>query len=101
VARKTANVVLGTAFRIPSGVVVDTHGIRVSERLGLLGVKPRPVDRAPEQIEIRLMALFPKDEWIDIGHRLTLHGRYTCTAYDRKCGQCSLMALCPSVREDA
>jgi len=89
VARKTANVVLNNAFDIPSGVIVDTHVARVSQRLGL---SERP---KPERIEQDLMRLIPQDEWIHFGPALVLHGRYTCTAHDPKCSECLLNDLCP------
>jgi endonuclease III len=89
VARKTANVVLGTAFGIPSGITVDTHAHRVSLRWGWHR------EKQPEKVEKLLMERVPKSEWIDFGHRLVLHGRYTCLARDPKCGGCSLRALCP------
>jgi len=90
VARKTANVVLGTAYRIPSGIVVDTHVMRVAQRLGLSQAQ------TPEKIEQELCALLPQGEWIDGGHRLLLHGRYVCLAQGPKCTQCPLHELCPS-----
>ena len=89
VARKTANVVLNNAFQIPSGVIVDTHVARVSQRLGL---SERP---KPERIEQDLMRIVPQDEWIHFGPALVLLGRYTCTANGPKCGQCILNDLCP------
>jgi uracil-DNA glycosylase len=89
VARKTANVVLNNAFDIPSGVIVDTHVARVSQRLGL---SERP---KPERIEQDLMRLVPKDEWIHFGPAMVLHGRYTCTAHEPRCAQCILNDLCP------
>jgi endonuclease-3 len=90
VGRKTANVVLGQAFGIVSGVVVDTHVDRLSQRLGLTSQK------TPEKIEQDLMVVFPKKEWIDVGSILILHGRKTCNARKPKCGVCSLNGLCPS-----
>lgn len=90
VARKTANVVLGTAFHVPAGVVVDTHVARLSARLGLSAAS------TPEKIERELMALVPQDEWIFFGHALILHGRRVCAAKQPACGHCSLAALCPS-----
>jgi endonuclease-3 len=88
VARKTANVVLANAYRISSGVVVDTHVARVCRRLGL-------TDREkPEQIEEDLMRLLPRDEWIAFGSAVVLHGRYTCTARAPKCGGCPLEDVC-------
>jgi uracil-DNA glycosylase len=89
VARKTANVVLNNAFGLPSGVIVDTHVARVSQRLGL---SERP---KPERIEQDLMRIIPKEEWIHFGPALVLLGRYTCTAHEPKCGQCILNDLCP------
>jgi endonuclease III len=94
VARKTANVVLGTAFRIPSGVVVDTHAGRVAARLALTAAE------APEGVETDLMALFPKRDWIDTGHRLVLHGRYVCQKRRPRCAYCPLNELCPSAAAD-
>ena len=72
VARKTANLVLGTAYGIPTGIIVDTHASRVSQKLGLTNEKD------PVKIERDLCAAFPKRSWIDTGHRLVLHGRYVC-----------------------
>jgi len=89
VARKTANVVLGSAFGIASGIVIDTHGIRLSNKLGLTKEKD------PVKIEQDLMKLIPKDKWIDFGHLLTLHGRYVCTARPHSCKDCPLGDLCP------
>ena len=89
VARKTANVVLGDAFGIAEGIVIDTHGIRLSNKLGLT------TEKDPVKIERDLMELIPKDKWILFGHLLTLHGRYTCTARPHTCGNCPLGDLCP------
>ncbi|HUD19597.1 MAG TPA: endonuclease III [Patescibacteria group bacterium] len=89
VARKTANVVLGSAFGIASGIVIDTHGIRLSNKLGLT------TEKDPVKIEQDLMKLIPKDKWIDFGHLLTLHGRYVCTARPHTCENCPLGDLCP------
>lgn len=80
VARKTANVVLGNAFGINDGVVVDTHVQRLARRFGLA----RPDDN-PDRIELRLMALFPRDRWTDLGHMLIAHGRAVCTARRPAC----------------
>jgi endonuclease-3 len=91
VGRKTANVVLGTAFGIPTGVVVDTHVQRISRLLGLT------TGKTPEQIERDLMALLPKREWIDFSHRLIHHGRRICIARRPKCPECPLLRLCPRV----
>lgn len=92
VARKTANVVLGSAFGIASGIVIDTHGIRLSNKLGLTTQKD------PVKIEKDLMKLIPKDKWIDFGHLLTLHGRYVCTARPHTCENCPLGDLCPEYK---
>lgn len=91
VGRKTANVVLGTACGIASGVVVDTHVARVSRRLGLTRQKN------PEKIEQDLMALIPREEWIDFGHRMIHHGRRYCTARKPNCEACPLGKLCPRI----
>ncbi len=90
VARKTANVVLGTAYGIASGVVVDTHIGRLSRRLDMT----REDD--PEKVEQDLMTLWPEDRWIMSGHRLIWHGRRVCYARKPNCGGCELAALCPS-----
>jgi endonuclease-3 len=90
VARKTANVVLGTAFRIASGIAVDTHAGRVARRLELTEHDD------PEAVEADLCALFPRADWTDTGHRLVLHGRYVCVARKPRCAQCPLFELCPS-----
>ena len=89
VGRKTANVVLGTAFGIPSGVVVDTHVARLSFRLGLT----KQTD--PVKIEQDLMALLPPAEWVNFSHRLIHHGRQICIARKPKCEVCPLLADCP------
>ena len=92
VARKTANVVLGNAFHITSGVVVDTHVSRVSQRLGLTK------QTQPEKIEIDLMKLLPESEWVAFSHRLIQHGRHICKAPTPDCINCVLNHLCPSAR---
>ncbi|HEX8698953.1 MAG TPA: endonuclease III [Myxococcaceae bacterium] len=89
VARKTANVVLNTAFNIPSGIIVDTHVARVSQRMGLTK------NDKPEQIERDLMRLVPEDQWTFFGPATVLHGRYTCTAKKPKCPECPMNDLCP------
>lgn len=91
VGRKTANVVLGTAFGIPSGVVVDTHVTRLTNRLGLV----RGTDAV--KIERKLIELLPQEEWIDFSHRLIWHGRRVCQARKPKCEECSLAEICPKV----
>jgi len=90
VARKTANVVLGSAYRIASGIVVDTHVRRVAARLGLT----RETD--PVKIEIDLMEATPKEQWIDVGHRIIWHGRRICHAQKPACSTCPIAPLCPS-----
>jgi endonuclease-3 len=95
VARKTANVVLGTVFRIPTGIVVDTHAGRVSRRLELT----QQTD--PQKVERELCALFPEREWVDTGHRLVLHGRYVCLARAPRCGECALNEACPAREAEA
>lgn len=91
VGRKTANVLLGTAFGISSGVVVDTHVTRISNLLGLT------TSQNPEQIERDLMSLVPRAEWIGFSHRMILHGRRICIARRPKCLECPLLALCPRI----
>ncbi len=89
VARKTANVILGSVFGKAEGIVIDTHGIRLSNKLGLSSEKD------PVKIERDLMEIVPKDKWIDFGHLLTLHGRYICTGRPHTCEDCPLDDLCP------
>jgi endonuclease III len=90
VARKTANVVLGTAFGLAEGIAVDTHVRRLSGRLGLT------LHEDPVKIEQDLMALVPREQWISLSHRLVLTGRPVCHARKPECGRCSLVDLCPS-----
>jgi endonuclease-3 len=90
VGRKTANVVLGQAYGISSGVVVDTHVARLSQRLGFTNADE------PETSEQDLMEIFQKKDWIDVGSVLILHGRRTCRARNPNCPECSLDDLCPS-----
>ncbi|MEX0585344.1 MAG: endonuclease III [Pirellulales bacterium] len=91
VGRKTANVVLGTAFGIPSGVVVDTHVTRISRLLGLTTAN------TAEKIEQDLIRLVPQAEWINFSHRLIHHGRRICIARRPKCTECPLLAVCRRV----
>jgi endonuclease-3 len=91
VGRKTANVVLGTAFGIPEGVVVDTHVKRITHLLGLTR------QTNPEKIEQDLMALLPEADWIDFSHRLIHHGRRICIARRPKCRECPLLGECARV----
>ena len=90
VARKTANVVLGTAFRIQSGVVVDTHVKRVAARLALTDQSD------PIKIERDLMEVVPREHWTDFAHQIIWHGRRTCHARKPACDRCELAPLCPS-----
>jgi len=90
VGRKTANVVLGTAFGIPTGVVVDTHVSRLSQRLGLT------TNKQPEKIEADLIEILSKKDWIDFSHRLIWHGRRVCQARKPMCEKCGLEKFCPS-----
>jgi endonuclease-3 len=90
VARKTANVVLGTAFGIASGVVVDTHVQRLSGRLDL------SKNTDPKKIEQDLMQIIPREKWILFSHQLIWHGRRVCNARKPKCVECSLERLCYS-----
>lgn len=90
VGRKTANVVLGNAFGINEGIVVDTHVIRLSQRLGLTKQKD------PEKIEQDLMKLVPKERWTDWSHWLIWHGRRRCFARKPDCANCEVFQLCPS-----
>jgi len=90
VARKTANVVMGNAFDQASGVVVDTHVSRVSQRLRLTK------QTTPEKIEQDLIKLVPKEDWVKFSHMLILHGRHICKALKPDCALCPLNDLCPS-----
>jgi endonuclease-3 len=90
VARKTANVVLGNAFGIESGVVVDTHVARLSQRLALSS------EAQPEKMERDLMLLVPRSDWILFPHLLIAHGRKICKARTPLCAECVLEKLCPS-----
>lgn len=93
VARKTANVVLGVAYGIPAGIVVDTHVMRVSRRLGLTQ------HQDADKVEQDLCHRFDRDDWIAMGHRILLHGRYVCLAKSPDCQNCPLAEICPS-RDD-
>ncbi len=87
-ARKTANVVLGTAYGIPSGIVVDTHVQRISRRLDL------SKNNDPVKIEQDLMKIIPQEKWIVFSHEIILHGRALCVARNPKCAECDLNPLC-------
>jgi len=91
VARKTANVVLGTAYGMNEGVVVDTHVKRLSYRLGLT----KQTD--PGKVEQDLMSLFPRDQWTDLAHMLIWHGRRTCFARKPDCSHCVVNTDCPKI----
>ena len=91
VARKTANVILGNAFHVQAGIVVDTHVMRLSQRIGLT----HHTDR--DKIEQDLLALVPNARWTTFGHQMITHGRQVCTAKAPKCPTCPLgKTLCPS-----
>jgi len=90
VARKTANVVLGTGFGIADGIVVDTHVDRLAHRLDLTR------GRTPGQVEQDLMKVVPRSEWILFAHLLIFHGRRICVARKPRCGTCPVQDLCPS-----
>jgi endonuclease-3 len=95
VARKTSNVVLGTAYGIADGVVVDTHVQRLALRLGLT----RQV--TPEKIEQDLMKVIPRDRWIKLSHQLIWHGRRICFARKPDCDHCPLAPTCPSAFKES
>ncbi len=90
VARKTANVVLGNAFGLSAGVVVDTHVSRLSHRLGLSHQK------TPEKIEQDLIPLVPKKNWVIFPHLMIAHGRAVCKARNPLCSECTIEKFCPS-----
>jgi endonuclease-3 len=90
VARKTANVVMGNAFGISSGVVVDTHVTRLSHRLGL------STQKTAEKIEQDLIAIVPKKDWVTFSHLMIAHGRAICKARNPLCAECIVEKLCPS-----
>ena len=92
VGRKTANVILGNAFGVDEGVVVDTHVKRLSQRLGFT------TQTAPDKVENDLMALFPRDRWTLLSHLLIWHGRRVCDARTPACERCVVSRLCPSSR---
>jgi endonuclease-3 len=87
-ARKTANVVLGTAYGIASGIVVDTHVQRIAQRLDLTK------NTDPGKIEQDLMTIIPRDRWILFSHQVILHGRALCVARNPKCAECALNSIC-------
>lgn len=95
IGRKTANVVLGTAFGLATGVVVDTHVMRISRRLGMTREKD------PVKIERDLMEQLPKSQWIDFSHRMIHHGRRICIARRPKCDECGMKRFCPRTGVEA
>jgi endonuclease-3 len=94
VGRKTANVLLGNAFGLDEGVVVDTHVTRLAGRLGFTG------QTDAEKIERDLMALVPREDWTLVSHLLIFHGRQVCIARRPRCGDCPVADLCPSAQLD-
>ena len=93
VGRKTANCVLGAAYGINEGVVVDTHVLRLSERLGLSH------NETPEKVELDLMQIIPRQDWYDFSNMLISHGRTVCNARKPNCPACSLRQHCPSAEK--
>ena len=92
VGRKTANVVLGNAFHLTCGIVVDTHVMRLARRLGLSR------HSTPDKIELELQRLAPPSEWTLLSHRLIWHGRRRCSARRPDCAHCEIRAFCPSAQ---
>jgi endonuclease III len=90
IGRKTANVILGNAFGVDEGVVVDTHVKRLSGRLGF------SKEVTPEKIELDLMEVFPRERWTPLSHLLIFHGRQVCVARKPRCRECVVASLCPS-----
>jgi endonuclease-3 len=93
VARKTANIVLSSAFKKAQGIAVDTHVSRLSQRLGL------SMEKDPNKIERDLMKLVPREDWIDFNYMLVNHGRKICPARKPLCPQCEMKHLCPSAKD--
>jgi endonuclease-3 len=91
VGRKTANVVLGNAFNVVVGVIVDTHAMRLSQRLGLTK------EKTPERIERDLMKLLPRTHWLLFSHWLVWHGRRRCYARKPDCANCEVLKWCPRI----
>lgn len=90
VGRKTAAVVLGTAFGVVEGIPIDTHNIRLLNRLGLVRTKNQ------DRIELQMMESTPKSEWLKLSHYMVAHGRAVCTAHNRDCPHCPFQEDCPS-----
>jgi endonuclease-3 len=95
VARKTANVILGNAFGIVEGFIVDTHVERLAGRFGWTQ------QRDANKIEQELMRFVPRQDWLSLAHSMILHGRYTCTAHKPACERCPLAPCCPSVSNNS
>ncbi len=93
VARKTANIVLSSAFQKAEGIAVDTHVRRLSQRLGL------SKEQDPDKIERDLLKIVPKEDWLDFNYMLVNHGRIVCPSRKPRCPECQLKRLCPSVSE--
>lgn len=93
VGRKTANVVLGNAFDVNEGIVVDTHVGRLARRLGLT------VEKTAEKVEVALQKLVPRDDWTMLSHWLIFHGRRRCSARKPECAECEIAPLCPSEKD--
>jgi endonuclease-3 len=93
VGRKTANVVLGNAFGVNEGIVVDTHVGRLARRLGLTA------EKTPEKTEVALQKLVPRADWMMLSHWLIFHGRRRCSARKPECGECEIAPLCPSGKD--
>ncbi|MGD0782754.1 MAG: hypothetical protein ABSA30_07840 [Candidatus Aminicenantales bacterium] len=90
-ARKTANIVLSSAFHRAEGIAVDVHVARLSQRMGLTR------QSVPEKIERDLLVLVPRKYWLDFNYLLVNHGRAVCQARKPRCGECPLRALCPRI----
>jgi endonuclease-3 len=90
VGRKTAAVVLGTAFGVTEGIPIDTHNIRLLNRLGVVKTKNQ------DKIELQMMEATPKKDWLKLSHLLVAHGRAVCTAHNRDCSNCPFQEDCPS-----
>ncbi len=95
VGRKTANVVLGNAFGIASGIAIDTHVLRLMDLMGIAE------SANPEKLEAQLKTLIPKDDWIDFTHYFITHGRRVCIARRPRCRECVLSDLCPVGQQEA
>lgn len=90
VGRKTAAIVLGEVYGVTTGIPIDTHNIRLLQRLGLTKFSDQ------KRIELEMMKKTPKKDWLQLSHLMVAHGRAVCTARDRKCHQCVFQGVCPS-----